>query len=180
MRQAGRGAAENDGGVGGCGCRGVGVLVLVGVVLLMLVLVQVTDSTIAPPAKTIDFFNELFAAGQYEETCYMKIVFLYIFLFAKDYRNMTSGWQGAPCFGRYGRGLVSKPAISSSISLGGHRRATQVLVLLLVFMVVVLLLLTLMLALLFLHLTGSRMVWRHPQSSRLQSSSSPFLGLRVG
>ena len=27
----------------------------------------------------------------------------YIFLFAQDYRPMTPGWQGAPCFRRHDR-----------------------------------------------------------------------------
>ena len=36
-----------------------------------------------------------------------------MFLFAKDYRTTTSGWQGASYFRRrYGLELVSKPAIS--------------------------------------------------------------------
>ena len=50
----------------------------------------------------------------------------HVFLFAKGYRLMTSGWQGAPCFRRYGRGLVSKPTISLKKKLGGfYRRTTQ-------------------------------------------------------
>ena len=40
------------------------------------------------------------------------------FLFAKGYRTMASGWQGAPHFRRYARGLVSKPAISLKKSWG--------------------------------------------------------------
>ena len=49
----------------------------------------------------------------------MKIIFSYIFLFAKDYRSKTSGWQGALLyFRRYGRGLVSKPAFVKEM-LGG-------------------------------------------------------------
>ena len=35
-----------------------------------------------------------------------------IFMFAKVYRTMTLGRQGASYFRRYGRELVSKPAIS--------------------------------------------------------------------
>ena len=43
-----------------------------------------------------------------------------VFTFAKDYCPMTSGWQRAPYFiGRYGRGLVSKPAMSLKKSWGG-------------------------------------------------------------
>ena len=44
------------------------------------------------------------------------------FLFVKDYRTMTSGWQGAPYFRIYGRGLVSKPAISLKKSWGDRSR----------------------------------------------------------
>ena len=36
----------------------------------------------------------------------------YIFLIEKDDRTMTSGWQGARYFRRYGRELMSEPAIS--------------------------------------------------------------------
>ena len=32
----------------------------------------------------------------------MKRAFSPSFLFAKDYRLVTPGWQGAPCFRRYG------------------------------------------------------------------------------
>ena len=45
-------------------------------------------------------------------------------LFGGDYRTMTSGWQGAPYFRRYGLELVSKPAISLKKSWGGYRRTT--------------------------------------------------------
>ena len=48
----------------------------------------------------------------------------YIFFFAQDYRPMTPGWQGAPCFRRCGRRLVSKPTISWKKSWGSHRRTT--------------------------------------------------------
>ena len=51
---------------------------------------------------------------------------LHMFLVAKDYQAMTSGWHGVPYFRGYGRDLVSEPAIS--INLGGlHRRTTQAL-----------------------------------------------------
>ena len=43
----------------------------------------------------------------------------YIFLFAKDCRTMTSGWQGAPYFRRYGRELVFKTGDSVKEMLGG-------------------------------------------------------------
>ena len=38
---------------------------------------------------------------------------------AKDDRTMTSGCQAAPYFRRYGRELVSKPAISIKRKFGG-------------------------------------------------------------
>ena len=40
------------------------------------------------------------------------------------YQTMTSGWQAASHFERYGRYLVSKPAISFKELLGAHRRKT--------------------------------------------------------
>ena len=49
----------------------------------------------------------------------------YIFLFAMDYRGMTSAWQGSPYYRKYGRELVSKPAISLKKSGGGYRRTTR-------------------------------------------------------
>ena len=51
---------------------------------------------------------------------------IYVFVCEKDYRTMTSGVQGAPRFRRYGRELVSKPAISFKKCWGGYRRTTQV------------------------------------------------------
>ena len=38
---------------------------------------------------------------------------------------MTSGWQGAPRFRRYGRELVSEPATSLKKVWGGYRRMAQ-------------------------------------------------------
>ena len=55
----------------------------------------------------------------------MKKISSCIFSVAKDYRTMTSRWQGAPYFRRYGRELVSKPAISSKRSWGGYRGKTR-------------------------------------------------------
>ena len=57
-------------------------------------------------------------AARHEKACYKKKP-PYIFSFAKGYRTMTSGWQGAPYFRRCGRELVSKPAISFKKSWGG-------------------------------------------------------------
>ena len=42
-----------------------------------------------------------------------------IFMFAKVYRTMTSGRQGAPSFRRYGRELVSKTGDFVKEKLGG-------------------------------------------------------------
>ena len=46
------------------------------------------------------------------------------------YLTMTSWWQGAMYFRRYGRELVSKPAISSKRKIwGGYRRTTHMSIL---------------------------------------------------
>ena len=51
-----------------------------------------------------------------------------VFDCAKHYRTMSSGWQGAPYFTRYGRELVSKPRTSFKSSWGGyHPRTTSIL-----------------------------------------------------
>ena len=55
----------------------------------------------------------------------MKNISSHMFLFANYCRPITSGWQRAPYFRRYGRGLVSKPAISVNKSWGGYLRMTQ-------------------------------------------------------
>ena len=57
------------------------------------------------------FFNERFMAAQYEEGCYENNISIY-FLFAKGYGTMKSEWQGPTYYRRYGRELVSNPAIS--------------------------------------------------------------------
>ena len=57
----------------------------------------------------------------------MKNVSSYTVLFARDYRTMALGRQGAPYFRRYGRELVSKPAISLKKGWGGYRRTIQFL-----------------------------------------------------
>ena len=48
----------------------------------------------------------------------------HVFLFAKDYRTVSSGWQGAPYFRRYGRELDSKQEISLKKHWGGYRTTT--------------------------------------------------------
>ena len=55
----------------------------------------------------------------------MKKLSPYVSLSAEDNGTMTSGWLGAPCLRRYGRELVSKPAISLSKIGGGYRRTTR-------------------------------------------------------
>ena len=54
----------------------------------------------------------------------MKKTSSYVFLFAKDYRTTTSGWQGAPYFRKYDQKLVSTGDFSEE-KLGGYRRTTQ-------------------------------------------------------
>ena len=49
----------------------------------------------------------------------MKSLSPHMFLFANDCRPITSGWQRAPYFRRYGREVVSKPAISLKKRWGG-------------------------------------------------------------
>ena len=50
----------------------------------------------------------------------------HIFLFARDYRTMTSGWPGEPYPRRHGQDLASKTAVSFKKSGGGlrYRRTT--------------------------------------------------------
>ena len=68
---------------------------------LSIIIVQdSTDTTISshslPPDKAI-FFSKRVVAARYEEGCYEKDIY-HALMFAKDYRPMTSGWQGAPKF----------------------------------------------------------------------------------
>ena len=81
-----------------------------------------TNSTIAPAAI---FFNERFTADRPKKGyCGMRNKSSCSFLFAKEYRTMASGWQGASYFRKYCRELVSKQAISLNKSLGGSRGTT--------------------------------------------------------
>ena len=64
-------------------------------------------------------------SARHEEGCKLKKRSSSVSSCAKVYLTMTSGWQGAPCFRRYGRILVSKPAISLKKSWGGYRRTTH-------------------------------------------------------
>ena len=77
-----------------------------------------TDSTIAPPPKTaISLTNVSWLLDTSKDA--RKKTSPCISLFAKDDRTMASGWQGASYFRRYGRELVSKPAISLKKNWGG-------------------------------------------------------------
>ena len=49
----------------------------------------------------------------------MESISSHIFLFAKDYRPMTLGWQGAPCSRRYGAWAGSKTGDFVKEKLGG-------------------------------------------------------------
>ena len=79
--------------------------------------VRSTDSTIAiappPPKKQRFSLTEVFVGARHEGGCHEKNILLR-FLDRKglQHRTMASGWQGSPYSGRYGRELVSKPAIS--------------------------------------------------------------------
>ena len=86
--------------------------------------VHVTDSTIAPPQTGDILTNVSWLVDTRKDA--MKKPSSHNFMFAKVYRTMTSGWQGPPYFGRYGRELVSKPAISLKKSWVGYRRTTHV------------------------------------------------------
>ena len=87
-------------------------------------------TTIAPPPKkTAIFFNERFVTARYEEGCHEKYIYIYIFTFILVREGLSTDdvgvGQRAPCFRRYGRGLVSKPAISLEKSWGGYRSKTK-------------------------------------------------------
>ena len=84
---------------------------------------RMTDSTIAPPqSQRFSSTNVLLQLDTRKGA--MKNTSSHIVLFATDYRLMTSGWQGAPYFRRYGRGLVPIPAILLKKSWGGYGRTT--------------------------------------------------------
>ena len=82
-----------------------------------------TSSTTAPPQSQRFSSTNVSLQLDTKEGA-MKKTSSHIVFFAKDYRLMTSGWQGAPYFRRYGRGLVLKPAILLKKSSGGYRRTT--------------------------------------------------------
>ena len=83
-----------------------------------------TDFTmiIAPP-KTSDFLQRRFH-GSSTRRGRVLLFKNKIFIYAKDYRLMTSGWQGRPSFRKYGWGLVLKPTISMKKRWGDYRRTT--------------------------------------------------------
>ena len=82
---------------------------------------QINDPTIAPPPKPVYFLQRTFHddTARHEEKSVAKKKFSHISLFAKGYRTMASGSQGAPNFRKYNPKLVSKPAISLYKMLGG-------------------------------------------------------------
>ena len=55
------------------------------------------------PPKLDDFFHESFMATARHEERFEGKLSPFIFLFSKDDRTMTSGWQRAPYFRRNGR-----------------------------------------------------------------------------
>ena len=74
---------------------------------------------IAPPKKQrSSLTNERFMAAPHKECCYYVRVST-IFFFAMGFWNLTSRWQGAPYFRRYGLELVSEPAILLTKNWGG-------------------------------------------------------------
>ena len=81
----------------------------------------------SPPKPAVFFDEHLVAACSTQgRILWGKNKTSYI-LFAKDYWMMTSGWQRASYFRKYGRELVSKPAIVlKKRVLGGYRRTTLV------------------------------------------------------
>ena len=64
-----------------------------------------TDSTIAPPPNQRFSLTNVLLLLETRKVA-MKRTSSHIFLFAKGYRPMMWGWQGALYFGRYGRRLV--------------------------------------------------------------------------
>ena len=69
-----------------------------------------TDSTIAPPSESAVFLNERCVAAGQRDAVMKKISSCIICpcLQRKDCRTMTSRWQGAPYFRRYGPGAGFK------------------------------------------------------------------------
>ena len=105
---------------------------------------QMTDSHHdSPPSKTSNFLQRTFhgwstrgrmlagstrgrmLADRHEEGCYENNTFKYTSLLAKGLPNDDVGVaKGAPYFRRYGRELVSKPAVSLKNRWGGYRSKT--------------------------------------------------------
>ena len=71
-----------------------------------------------PPEPAV-FFNERFTDARHEEGCFRKNIFS-IFLYPKEALSNDDVGMAR----RYGRKLVSKPAISLNESWGGYRRTT--------------------------------------------------------
>ena len=76
------------------------------------------NTTIAPPQKNRFFHIKRFIAARNEEGWHAKQC-RSISSLPVDYRAMTSGWRGTPCFRRYGRELIPKPAILGEEKVGG-------------------------------------------------------------
>ena len=82
-----------------------------------------TDFTIEPP-KNRRFSRTKVSCLLDTRKDSMKKALSNTFMFAKVYRAMSSGRQGARYFRRYGREPVSKRAISLKKSWGGYRRTS--------------------------------------------------------
>ena len=84
---------------------------------------MLSDPTIVPPRPEI-FFNERFMAARHDEGCYEKNIVTYFACLQRTIKRRRGVGKGSPHFRRYGRELVSKPAISLKKSWGGYRRTT--------------------------------------------------------
>ena len=87
---------------------------------------RVTDSAIGPPPQNQRFSLSNVSWLLDKDKIENKVSTYFPFLCANGYRSMASGCRGTPCFGRYDRELVLKPAISLKKSWGGYPRTTRV------------------------------------------------------
>ena len=81
---------------------------------------HLTDSTIAH-SRNRDFLSRTFHGCSTRNMIAMKSKPPCMSLTAKDYRTMTSRWQGPPYFIGYGRELLSKISFSLKKRWGGYR-----------------------------------------------------------
>ena len=79
-----------------------------------------------PPPKTAIFFNERFMAARHKEGCYLRNASVHFFVGKTLPNNDVEVGQGIAHLRRYGRELVSKPAISLKKCWGGYRSKTHV------------------------------------------------------